>query len=53
MTVAELNAYIKRLRTELSWRPKTSYAYKAVSKRIEVAEKVRDVQRGREVAGDV
>jgi hypothetical protein len=53
MTVAQLNSYLRSLRQELTWRPKTSYAYKSVTKQIEVAEKLRDLQRGREVAGDV
>lgn len=53
MSVTELNAHIRELRYELTWRPKSSFAYKSVSKRIEVAEKVREIQRGKEEAGDV
>jgi hypothetical protein len=53
MTVAQLNAHIRALRHELTWRPKTSYAYKSVSKQLEVAKKVREIQRGKELAGDV
>jgi len=53
MSVAQLNAHIRALRLELTWRPKASYAFKSVSKRLEVAEKVRELQRGREATGDV
>ena len=52
MSVAQLNAYLRDLRSELSWRPKTSFAYKHVAKQIAVAEKLRKLQQGREVAGD-
>jgi len=51
MTVAQLNAYIAGLRRELEWT--RGFVHKAVSKRIEVAEKVRELRRGREEAGDV
>ena len=51
MTVAQLNAYIHDLRQELEWR--RGPAHKAVSKRLEVAVKVRDVQLGNEAARDV
>ena len=53
MTVAELNGQIRTLRVELSWRPKSSYAYKAAAKRLEVAEKLRELQLGREEVGEV
>ena len=53
MSVEELNAYIRKLKQELTWRPKTSPAHKSVTKQLEVAEKLRELQRGREVAGDV
>jgi hypothetical protein len=53
MSVAELNAYIRALRLELTARPKTSYAFKSVAKRLDVAEKIRELQRGREAVGDV
>jgi hypothetical protein len=51
MTVAQLNAYIHDLRRELEWR-RDGPVHKAVSKRLEVAVKVRDIQLGNEVAGD-
>ena len=50
MTVDELNAYIGRLRSELTGRAGPSY--KSVTKRLEVAEKVRDLRRGHEAAGE-
>ena len=53
MSVVELNAHIRALKSELTWRPKTSYAYKSVAKQLEVAEKVREIRRGQEKAGDV
>lgn len=46
MSVAQLNAYIGELRAALKWR--TGPAHKAISKRLEVAEKVRELQRGKE-----
>jgi ribosomal protein L29 len=52
MTVSQLNSYLRGLRQELTWRPKTSYAYKSVTKQIAVAEKLRELQQGREAAGD-
>jgi hypothetical protein len=51
MTVAELDAYIHELRSDLTWARR--FALKDVEKRIEVAEKVREIRRGREAAGDV
>lgn len=50
MTVEELNAYIGRLRSELSWRAGPSH--KSVTKQLQVAEKVRDLRRGHEAAGE-
>jgi hypothetical protein len=46
MTVAQLNAYIAKLRTRLQWT--AGPAHKALSKRLEVAQKVLDFQRGNE-----
>jgi len=51
MTVAQLDVYIGELRRDLSWTKR--YVYKDVAKRLEVAEKVREIRRGREAAGDV
>jgi ribosomal protein L29 len=51
MSVAELDAYIRVLRRELEWAQGSRR--KAVSKDLEVAEKVRELRRGREAAGDV
>jgi hypothetical protein len=45
MTVAELDVYIRELRGELEWAQR--FVYKAVAKRIEVAEKVRAASRAR------
>jgi hypothetical protein len=53
MSVAQLSAHIQALRQELGWRPRASYAYKSVSKRLEVAEKLLELQRGKEETGDV
>ena len=51
MSVAQINAYIRELQQELEWAQ--SFRYKAVSKDLEVAVKVRELRRGREAAGDV
>ena len=51
MTVAQINAYIRRLRDRLSY-THSGPVHKVLSKHLEVAEKVRELQRGREVAGD-
>jgi hypothetical protein len=51
MTVAQLNAYIGDLRRELEWA--RGFRHKAVLKRIEVAEQVCELRRGREEKGDV
>jgi hypothetical protein len=51
MTVEQLTLYISRLRSELSWR--VGPALKSVTKKLEVAEKVRDLRRGQEAAGEV
>ena len=53
MNAEQLSAHIQALRQELSWRPRASYVYKAVSKRLEVAEKLLELQQGKEAAGDV
>jgi hypothetical protein len=50
-TVAELNRYIRSLRDELKWR-RTGPVHKELVKRLEVAEKVREIRRGQEVPGD-
>ncbi len=51
-TGGELNRYIRGLRDELNWR-RTGPVHKSLIKRLEVAEKVRKIRRGREAAGDV
>lgn len=51
MSVEQINAHIRELQSELEWAQ--GYRHKAVSKDIEVAEKVRELRRGREAAGDV
>jgi hypothetical protein len=51
MSVAKLNQYIRWLRERLSLY-KSGPVHKALSKRLEVAEKVRELQRGRELASD-
>jgi hypothetical protein len=51
MTVEQLNVYIGRLRSELGWR--VGPAYKSVTKELAVTEKVRDLRRGQEAAGEV
>jgi hypothetical protein len=51
MSVAALDAYIRELRRDLVWARK--FVLKDVEKRIEVAEKVRELRRGREAAGEV
>jgi ribosomal protein L29 len=51
MTVEQLNVYIGHLRSELDWR--VGPAFKSVPKRLEVAEKVRDLRRGQEAVGGV
>jgi ribosomal protein L29 len=51
MTVEQLNAYINRLRSELAWRKGPSH--KHTTKLLDVAEKVRDLRRGHEAAGEV
>jgi ribosomal protein L29 len=51
MTVEQLNVYIGRLRRELGWR--VGPALKSVTKELAVAEKVRDLGRGQEAAGEV
>ena len=51
MSVAELNAYIGRLRSRLSI-SRSGPVHKALSKHLEVAEKVRGLQQAREAAGD-
>jgi ribosomal protein L29 len=52
MSVAELNAYLRRLRADLAW-CKSGPVHKALVKRIGVAEKVRDIRVGQEAQGDV
>ena len=51
MSVVQLNAYIRRLRDRLSY-THVGPVHKTLSKHLGVAEKVRELQRGREVAGD-
>jgi hypothetical protein len=51
MSVAQINDYIRELQQELEWAQ--GFRYKAVSKDLEVAVKVRELRRGREAAGDV
>jgi ribosomal protein L29 len=51
MTVEQLNVYIGHLRSELGWR--VGPTAKNVMKELEVAEKVRDLRRGQEAAGEV
>lgn len=51
MSAADLNHYLRELRAEISWR--TGPVLKARLKQLEVAEKVRDLQVGREAAGEV
>jgi hypothetical protein len=51
MTVEQLDIYIGGLRRELGWR--IGPAYKSVTKALAVAEKVRDLRRGQEAAGEV
>jgi hypothetical protein len=51
-SVAELNRYIRSLRAELKWR-RSGPVHKSLTKRLEVAEKVRESRRGQEFAGDV
>lgn len=53
MTSAELGAYIRALKQELAWRPKSGPVHKSVSKQLEVAEKLRELQYAREVAGEI
>lgn len=50
MTVAQINAYIRELQSELEWAQ--GFRHKAVSKDLEVAVKVRELCRGREAAED-
>jgi hypothetical protein len=50
MTVKGLNAYISHLRSELGWQ--TGPSHKSTTKRLQVAEKVRDLKRGQEAAGE-
>ena len=52
MSVSELNALIRDLRSKLEW-CKSGPVHKSVVKRLEVAEKVRAFARDREAAGDV
>jgi hypothetical protein len=51
MSVAVINRYLRSLRYRLSLY-KSGPVHKALTKRLQVAEKVRELQRGREAAGD-
>ena len=51
MSVEHIDAYMRELQSELQWAQ--GFRYKAVSKELEVAAKVRELRRGREAAGDV
>jgi hypothetical protein len=51
MTAAQLSAYIGELQREPEWGQ--GFRYKAVSKDLEVAVKVREIRRVREKAGEV
>jgi hypothetical protein len=51
MTVEQLNVYIGHLRSELGWRVGPSHKY--VTKKLELVEKVRDLRRGQDAAGEV
>lgn len=50
MSDAELASHIRDLRVELMWRPKGN-ASKAIQKHLAVAEKLRESQHGRKLAG--
>jgi hypothetical protein len=50
MRMSEINTYIRDLRAALRWR--VGPAKRAVVKRLAVAEKVREIRRGRDVAGE-
>jgi hypothetical protein len=50
MTVEQIDVYIGRLRSELVWR--VGPASKTLMKELDVAEKVRDLRRGQEAAGE-
>jgi hypothetical protein len=50
MNAAQLDAHIRALRQELAWRPRNSFAYKDVAKRLEVAEKLREQQQAKDAA---
>lgn len=50
-SVGELNRYIRRLRAQLEWQT-TGPVHKYLLKRVEVAEKVREIRRGQEAAGE-
>ena len=52
-SVRELKAYISSLRRTLKAVPDPSPTHKSVMKHLEVAEKIRELQQGREAAGDV
>ncbi|MCL2298141.1 MAG: hypothetical protein FWC38_02750 [Proteobacteria bacterium] len=52
MSVAELDQYIRWLKQRLSFFV-SGPGHKFTLKRLEVAEKVREIQRGKEEAGDV
>jgi len=51
MSVAKLNQHIRSVRGRLSFYP-SGPVHKFLSKHLEVAEKVRELQRGKEAAGD-
>jgi hypothetical protein len=52
MSVAKLKQHIRSIRQRLSIYP-SGPVHKSLTKHLEVAEKVRELQRGKEVAGDV
>jgi hypothetical protein len=50
MTMREINSYILDLQSALQWR--VGPAKRAVEKYLAVAEKVREIRRGRDAAGE-
>ena len=50
MTISEVNSYILDLQLALQWR--VGSAKRAVAKRLAVAEKAREIRRGRDAAGE-
>ena len=51
-SVGELNRYIRRLRAQLEYLS-SGPVHKHLIKQLEVAEKVREIRRGQEAAGEV